>query len=60
MTRVDDVDATPSRIVKHGRIIQPSGRIGKASPGYDAYFLDPNGNEMGLYSDRAPKLNLNA
>jgi uncharacterized protein len=51
--RVDDLDATLARIVEHGgRVIQPAGRIGKASPGHDAYFLDPNGNEMGLYSDQ--------
>ena len=51
--RVDDLRGTLDRIVEHGgKVIQAPSRIGEASPGYDAYFLDPNGNEMGLYSER--------
>jgi predicted enzyme related to lactoylglutathione lyase len=51
--RVDDMQATLRRIVELGGTIkQDRSRIGEASPGYDAYFLDPNGNEMGLYSER--------
>jgi len=50
--RVDDLRGTLNRIVEHGgKVIQTPSRIGEASPGYDAYFLDPNGNEMGLYSE---------
>jgi predicted enzyme related to lactoylglutathione lyase len=51
--QVDDLEATLDRIVNHGgTVTQGRGRIGEATPGYDAYFLDPNGNEVGLYSDR--------
>ncbi len=35
-----------------GSITQDRSAIGEADPGYDAYFLDPNGNEMGIYSDK--------
>jgi len=49
--RVHDLQRTLETIAKHGgKVIQGPGRIGEASPGHDAYFLDPNGNEMGLYS----------
>ena len=51
---VDELQPTLHRIAEHGgKVIQSPGRIGEASPGYDAYFLDPNGNEMGLYSLQA-------
>src|SRR5215471_14825403 len=51
--RVDDMQTTLRRIVELGGTIkQDRSRIGEASPGYDAYFFDPNGNEMGLYSER--------
>ena len=50
--RVDDIRGTLVQVVEHGgKVIQAPSRIGKARPGYDAYFLDPNGNEMGLYSE---------
>jgi len=50
--RVTDLRGTLERIVQHGgRVTRNASRIGEASPGYDAYFLDPNGNEMGLYSE---------
>jgi predicted enzyme related to lactoylglutathione lyase len=51
--RVDDMQTTLRRIVELGGTIkQDRSRIGEALPGYDAYFFDPNGNEMGLYSER--------
>jgi predicted enzyme related to lactoylglutathione lyase len=51
--RVDDMSTTLQRIVELGGTIkQDRSRIGEASSGYDAYFLDPNGNEMGLYSEQ--------
>lgn len=51
--QVDDMRATLEHIGKHGgTVIQDRGRIGDAAPGYDAYFLDPNGNEMGLHSNQ--------
>jgi predicted enzyme related to lactoylglutathione lyase len=50
--RVTDLRGTLERIVQHGgKVTRNASRIGEASPGYDAYFLDPNGNEMGLYSE---------
>jgi predicted enzyme related to lactoylglutathione lyase len=50
---VGDIDATLERIVAAGGTLkQPRSSLGPAVPGSDAYFLDPNGNEMGLYSDR--------
>ncbi len=49
----DDMQVTLDSIVAHGgKVTQGRGLIGEASQGYDAYFLDPNGNEMGLYSGR--------
>jgi len=49
--RVDDMQTILDQIMKHGgTIIQDRSRIGDASAGYDAYFLDPNGNELGLHS----------
>ncbi len=51
--RVDDMQVALGRIVNAGgKVIQERSRIGEAVPGYDAYFLDPNGNEMGIYSER--------
>ena len=51
--RVDDLPATLEGIARRGgKVIQGPGRIGEAAPGRDAYFLDPNGNEMGLYSEQ--------
>ena len=50
---VEDMDAALARIVENGgKITQARSAIGDASPGFDAYFLDPNGNEMGVYSSR--------
>ena len=51
--RVDDLQETLGRIVSHGgQVTREREAIGQASPGYDAYFVDPNGNEMGVYSER--------
>src|SRR5258705_12989823 len=51
--RVVDMETTLNLIMKGGgRVTRGRRRIGRADPGYDAYFIDPNGNEMGLYSDR--------
>jgi hypothetical protein len=48
--RVDEMDAAITRIREHGgTVTQEPSAIGKADPGRDAYFLDPNGNEMGVY-----------
>ena len=35
-----------------GTVTRDRSRIGEAVAGYDAYLLDPNGNEIGLHSDR--------
>jgi len=49
--RVDDMIAIIEAIKKHGgTITQERSAIGEASSGYDAHFLDPNGNAMGIYS----------
>ena len=51
--KVDDMQTTLDSISKHGgTVTQGRSRIGEAASGYDAYFLDPNGNEIGLYSDQ--------
>jgi predicted enzyme related to lactoylglutathione lyase len=51
--KVDDMQTTIDLITQHGgTVTQGRSQIGEAAPGYDAYFLDPNGNEMGLHSDR--------
>jgi len=48
---VDDMESTLDQIKQHGgTVTQDRSRIGNAAPGYDAYFIDPNGNEMGVYS----------
>jgi uncharacterized protein len=48
--RVDDMEAAITRIREHGgTVTQEPSAIGKADRGRDAYFLDPNGNEMGIY-----------
>lgn len=53
MLQVADLDATLDLIMAHGgTITQGRSKIGDASPGDDAYFLDPNGNAMGIYFDR--------
>jgi predicted enzyme related to lactoylglutathione lyase len=50
--QVDDVWATLDDIRKYGgTVIQDRSQIGDATSGYDAYFLDPNGNELGVYSN---------
>jgi uncharacterized protein len=50
--QVDDVRATLDDIRKYGgTVIQDRSQIGDAASGYDAYFLDPNGNELGVYSN---------
>jgi hypothetical protein len=48
---VDDVDDAVAKVrANGGSITQEPGAIGEAAPGRDAYFLDPNGNEMGIHS----------
>ena len=50
--RVDDMEETLKRVTeKAGSIIRGPSRIGEAATGCDAYFLDSNGNEIGLYSE---------
>ena len=50
LLRVDDISSAVTRIRDHGgRITQEPSAIGDADPGRDAYFVDPNGNEMGIY-----------
>jgi predicted enzyme related to lactoylglutathione lyase len=51
--KVDDMLAVLDRIREHGgTVTQDRSRIGEAAAGFDAYFRDPNGNEMGIHSDR--------
>jgi uncharacterized protein len=53
VVKVHDMNSTLEKIKGYGgTVIQDRSRIGSAAPGYDAYFLDPNGNQMGLHSDR--------
>jgi uncharacterized protein len=48
--RVEDMADVIASIRKHGgTITQEPSAIGDADPGRDAYFLDPNGNQMGIY-----------
>ena len=48
---VEDMPATIQSIVRlGGTIVQDRSRIGEAADGYDAYFLDPNGNRLGIHS----------
>lgn len=51
VVQVSDMAETLALIAAHGGEIR-RGReaIGAADPGFDAYFLDPNGNEIGIYS----------
>ena len=50
---VDDMDAAIARIRENGgTVTQEPSAIGEADTGRDAYFLDPNGNEMGIYVER--------
>jgi uncharacterized protein len=51
--RVDDMPATLERVTQWGGVItRARSSMGDADPGFDAYFRDPNGNEMGVYSDK--------
>jgi predicted enzyme related to lactoylglutathione lyase len=51
--KVNDMQSILDSVSKQGgTVTQGRSRIGEAATGYDAYFLDPNGNEMGLYSDQ--------
>lgn len=51
--RVEDMPRSLALIESNGGTITRSrSAIGEASKGYDAYFLDPNGNELGIYSER--------
>jgi predicted enzyme related to lactoylglutathione lyase len=48
--RVQDMNVAIGKIREHGgTVTQEPGVIGEADPGRDAYFLDPNGNQMGIY-----------
>ena len=50
---VEDMPATIQSIIRlGGTIVQDRSRIGEAAAGYDAYFLDPNGNKLGIHSLR--------
>jgi predicted enzyme related to lactoylglutathione lyase len=50
--RVEDMEAAIAQIRENGgKVTQEPSAIGDADPGSDAYFLDPNGNEMGVYVD---------
>lgn len=52
MLQVTDLDATLALIAANGgTITQGRSKIGDASPGNDAYFLDPNGNALGIYCE---------
>lgn len=49
--RVADMQQALASISKQGGTVSRGReRIGNADPGYDAYFVDPNGNELGIYS----------
>ena len=51
--QVDDMQAALERVKSEGgTVTQQRSAIGEASSGYDAYFLCPNGNALGVYSDR--------
>lgn len=51
--RVEDMSSTLRAIEQHGgHITKGPGRIGEAAAGSDAYFRDPNGNELGVYCER--------
>jgi predicted enzyme related to lactoylglutathione lyase len=50
--RVQNMEDAIAKIRERGgTITQEPSLIGEASPGRDAYFRDPNGNEMGVYVD---------
>ena len=49
--RVKDLEEAVELVRQNGgTVTQAPGKIGEADPGRDASFLDPNGNELGLYS----------
>jgi predicted enzyme related to lactoylglutathione lyase len=51
--RVDDMEAALKSVEdRGGKVTRGRSRTGEASPGFDAHILDPNGNEIGLYSER--------
>ena len=53
MLQVEDIDATLSAIREAGgTVTKERSAIGESARGFDAYFLDPNGNELGIFSDR--------
>jgi predicted enzyme related to lactoylglutathione lyase len=48
---VEDMPATIQNIIElGGTIVQDRSLIGEAAVGYDAYFLDPSGNKLGIHS----------
>jgi uncharacterized protein len=49
--KVEDMQSVLDLVREHGgSVTRGRSRIGEAAAGYDAYFSDPNGNEMGLFS----------
>src|SRR5258708_30368194 len=45
--RVNDIEDALLSVRAHGGVVtREKSRIGDADPGFDAYFTDPNGNEM--------------
>lgn len=50
--RVADIDACLARVAEHGgTVLRAKSRIGEASSGFDAYFRDPNGNDLGVFAE---------
>ncbi len=48
---VTEITETLRLVTEHGgSVIRGRSAIGEASDGFDAYFLDPNGNKVGVYS----------
>ena len=51
--RVEDMHAAVRSIEEHGgHVTRSPSWIGGADSGQDAYFRDPNGNELGVYAPR--------
>jgi hypothetical protein len=48
---VTDITESLRLVTEHGgTVVRGRSAIGEASDGFDAYFLDPNGNKVGIYS----------
>jgi uncharacterized protein len=53
MITVEKMEETLDLIRNNGGVVtRDRSAIGDAASGFDAYFLDPNENEMGIYSER--------